>query len=114
MNTSNTIQHTVVDISCTEWTREKDPDLHDMRARKLLEPGWGGELTVIEYDHIRRHPEKDSRLRSRWGFRRGKGWKLSEELIRHRALRGVGVASQNATSDVEGLSVDRPQRRGRQ
>ena len=92
---------------CTEWPREKDLELHDMRARKLLEPGWGGELTHIEYNYIRQHLEKDSRLRSRWGFHRGRGWKLSEELIRKRAAMGIDETPEYPTSDKERRSVDR-------
>ena len=76
-------------MSCfAEWSREKDPVLYDIQSGKLLELGWGGELTSAEYDYIRRHLEQDPLLRSRWGFHRKKGWKLSEELIRRRALWG--------------------------
>ena len=74
---------------CTDWPREKDPELHDLYARQLLEPGWGGDLIAIEYRHIRCHLEKRTRLRSQWGFHRGRGWQLSEELIRDRASKGV-------------------------
>ena len=92
---------------CTQWPTSKDPQLHAFYAKRLLEPGWGGELTAIEYDYIRRHLEKDPRLRSKWGFHRGRGWKLSEELIRHRALLGVEDTPEDDLSGVDPPSADR-------
>ena len=92
---------------CTEWLKENDPALHDTRAKKLLERGWSGELTEVEYNYIRQHLENDSRLRSRWGFHRGRGWKLSEEMIRKRALRGGRGSSRKALSETKRRSVDR-------
>ena len=58
-------------------------------SRRLLQPGWAGELSDDEYRHIRTTLAKDRKLRARWGFPRGRA-RLSEELIRCRAMHGVG------------------------
>ena len=57
---------------CTPWRREEDPALHDFYTSKLLEPGWGGLLTLAEAEYIRDCLERDSKLRRRWGIRRKK------------------------------------------
>ena len=57
-------------------------------SRRLLQPGWAGELSDDEYRHIRTTLAKDRKLRARWGFPRGRA-RLSEELIRYRAMHGV-------------------------
>ena len=56
---------------------------------RLLEPGWSGELSDGEYQYIRSALVVDRKLRARWGFPRGRA-RLSEELIRCRAMHGVG------------------------
>ena len=57
---------------CTGWPTEQDPALHDLRSKKLLEPGWGGLLTLAEAEYIRGCLEADPKLRRLWGIR-GKG-----------------------------------------
>lgn len=52
------------------WDRELDPELYDFYAEKLLEPGWGGLLSLAEAQYIRGRLQQDSRLRRRWGIRR--------------------------------------------
>ena len=42
--------------------------LHDIHARKLLEPGWPGELEDMELDYIKRRLFTDPRVAYRWGF----------------------------------------------
>jgi len=51
------------------WDRELDPEVHDMYARKLLEPGCAGLLTLGEAKYIQGQLAKDARLRKRWGIR---------------------------------------------
>ena len=57
--------------------------------RKLLIPGWAGELTMDEMRFIREKISGDKQLRREWCFRRGNGYRLSEDMIRHRAMYGV-------------------------
>ena len=59
-------------MSCIRWDRSLDPELHDFYAKKLLEPGWAGELTLAEAEYIRHRLEQDSRLRRLWHIRRRK------------------------------------------
>ena len=65
------------------------PAPHALLAADLLQPGWGGDLTEEEYLYIRYELERNPKLRTLWGFKRGRGYKLSEEAIRQRALHGV-------------------------
>lgn len=51
---------------CTSWPREADPELHDFYAKKLLEPGWTGEVDDIEAAYIVRELNSSARLRQRW------------------------------------------------
>ena len=77
-------------MSCfTEWSRDEDPGLHDLYARKLLILGWGGDLDKYELAYIKRKLSKNPTLRVRWGFLRGRGYKLSDARIRHRAMWGL-------------------------
>ena len=39
-------------MSCIGWPREADPTLHDLRAKRLLIPGWAGEVTDDEAAYI--------------------------------------------------------------
>ena len=55
-----------------DWPREFDPQLHDFYARKLLEPGWAGLLSLKEAEYIGSRLEADARLRRRWHIRRRK------------------------------------------
>lgn len=57
-------------MSCIGWDRSLDPELHDFYCRKLLEPGWGGLLSLPEAQYIRDRLEQDGRLRRCWGIRR--------------------------------------------
>ena len=50
---------------------------------RVLEPGWGGELTDQEAEFIASQLAIDARLRRLWGFRKRRRYPLS--LIRARA-----------------------------
>jgi hypothetical protein len=54
---------------CTPWPREANPELHDLYARKLLEPGWAGLLTFGEAAYIQSRLEADARLKRKWVIR---------------------------------------------
>ena len=75
-------------MSCIGWDREFDPELHDFYARKLLEPGWAGELDRAELAYIKSQLRRSPRLRGRWGFRPS-ARKLSEARIRAVAMDGI-------------------------
>ena len=57
-------------MSCIGWDREIHPELHDFYPKKLLEPGWGGLLSLAEAQYIRDRLQQDGGLRRRWGIRR--------------------------------------------
>lgn len=52
---------------------------------KLLIPNWGGELTKEEVAYIKASIKSDRKLRTAWGFIRGRGYKVSDDAIRERA-----------------------------
>jgi len=45
------------------------PNIPDFYKVKLLEPGWGGLLTLEEAIYIQVQLAQDARLRKRWGIR---------------------------------------------
>lgn len=53
-------------MSCIGWPREADRELHDLYARKLLEPGWAGEVDSAEAAYIARELSKRPALRRVW------------------------------------------------
>lgn len=61
--------------------------LSDFCAKKLLEPGWGGELDDTELAHILAALQKNNRLRTAWGFPGGER-RLSEDAVRQVAMWG--------------------------
>ncbi len=63
-------------------------ELSDFYQKKLLEPGWAGELSPEELEHIKKKLKPDKRLRAKWGFGKGKR-RLSESKIRLVAQFGV-------------------------
>lgn len=53
-------------MSCIGWDRSLDPELHDLYAEKLLEPGWAGEVDDAEAAYIARKLTDSPALRRRW------------------------------------------------
>ena len=53
-------------MNCIGWDRDLEPEIHDHYAKKLLEPGWAGELTLEEAEFIKRKLEANSKLRRKW------------------------------------------------
>ena len=79
-------------MSCrTVWRRQKHPELHDFYARKLLDPGWAGELTRAELACIKAQLRRSPSLRRQWGFRPS-AKRLPDARIRDVAMIGVGVS----------------------
>lgn len=54
------------------FPRESDPYLYDLYAKKLLQPGWAGHLSLSEAMYIQSKLEADVNLRRRWRTRRKK------------------------------------------
>jgi len=46
-----------------------DPELLRFYMKKLLEPGWAGELSPEELAYIKRQLKQSPSLKRRWGFR---------------------------------------------
>jgi len=71
-----------------------DPELLEWYKRKLLEPGWAGDLDGAEYRYVRKCLEEDEGLRRKWGISKkaGRGTKvknpLTEGTIRRIAREG--------------------------
>ena len=72
---------------CIGWPREQDPELHNHYAKKLLEPGWGGDIEDRELSYIKNALVGDRRFAMRWGFRPGQKTR-SDEAIRRVAMEG--------------------------
>ena len=53
-------------MSCIGWDRDLDPNLHDLYARKLLIPGWAGEINNAEAAYIARELTRSPALRRLW------------------------------------------------
>jgi len=66
----------------------KDPSLLEHYERKLLEPGWAGELTPDELAYIKSQLRQSRSLRRRWGFRPS-AKRFSESHIRAVARYGL-------------------------
>lgn len=49
--------------------QDQFPNISDFYKVKLLEPGWGGLLTLEEAIYIQVQLVKDARFRKRWGIR---------------------------------------------
>lgn len=84
--------------------RKDDPALHDMYKRKLLIPGWAGEVTDLEARYIAEQLTKSSKLRQAWGVRQyfGKRWKhISPDM----AKRLCGAWATNPVLGIKGLST---------
>ena len=67
-----------------EWPRENDPELWDLYAEGLLEPGWAGVLTLAQAEYIAAELAKSASLRRAWRFRKRKRYPLT--LIAERAF----------------------------
>ncbi|MBI4340462.1 MAG: hypothetical protein HY680_11010 [Chloroflexi bacterium] len=63
------------------WPRAKDPAPYDHLSRRLLVPGWAGDLSQEEYGFLRASLERSNRLRTLWGYPAGER-RLIEEAIR--------------------------------
>ena len=86
------------------FSKADDIELHDMYSRKLLIPGWAGEVTDMEAKYIAVQLTNSARLRLEWGVRRyfGKRWKrISPDM----AKRLCQAWATNPVFDIKGLST---------
>ena len=68
----------------------KDPELLAFYKKKLLEPGWAGELSPDEFAYVKSQLKQSPSLRRRWGFRPS-AKRLPENRIRSVAIDGIST-----------------------
>jgi hypothetical protein len=78
-----------------------DPDLLSFYRKKLLEPGWAGELDAVELSYVKSELRRSASLRRRWGFRPS-AKRLSELRIRAIARDGLSVNRKPVLASVVG------------
>jgi hypothetical protein len=71
--------------------RDSAPAPDDRLDRKLLEPGWGGELSDREVEYIQGELKRSRRLWRRWGYLGAmlKGVAIPAATIRRIAKHGL-------------------------
>jgi len=68
----------------------KDPELLQFYRKKLLIPGWAGELDPVELDYIKSQLRQSPSLKRQWGFRPS-ARRFSESRIRAIARDGLSA-----------------------
>ena len=68
----------------------KDPKLLAFYEKKLLIPGWAGDLSPDEFAYIKSQLKQSPSLKRRWGFRPS-AKRLPENRIRSVAIDGVST-----------------------
>jgi len=77
-----------------------DPGLLAFYKKKLLIPGWAGELKRYELQYIKAELKKSPSLRVRWGFRRS-AKRFSEKHIREVAKNGVSAIKRRVSASAD-------------
>ncbi|MBI4339025.1 MAG: hypothetical protein HY680_03635 [Chloroflexi bacterium] len=96
--------HPAPTLSPVPWPRERDPQLYDHYARRLLVPGWAGELSPEEYGYLHASLLRFNRLRTAWGFPAGET-RLMEAAIRPVAQQGSPDDAQENTNIVRQVKI---------
>ena len=78
-----------------------DPGLLTSYMRRLLEPGWAGELDPVELAYVRSELKRSASLRRRWGFRPS-AKRLAELRIRSIARDGLAANKKPVLASVVG------------
>jgi hypothetical protein len=92
--------YTVVDNDMELENRyRKDPELLELVEKKLLEPGWAGELDRLEFAYVKALLKASPSFKRRWGFR-PTAKRLSEAKIRSVARSGVSVIKKVVLASV--------------
>ncbi|NQT73567.1 MAG: hypothetical protein HQ553_12495 [Chloroflexi bacterium] len=81
---------------------KNNSEISQFYRKRLLIPGWAGELDSTELAYSKKELLADRRLRAKWGFKRGTG-RLSEEKIKYVALHGVDGLQEALSEDLEGV-----------
>jgi len=76
-----------------------DPNLLSFYKRKLLIPGWAGELSPDEFAYIKSQLRQSPSLKRRWGFR-PTAKRLSESRIRAVARNGLSANKKPALASA--------------
>jgi len=78
-----------------------DPDLLAFYRKKLLEPGWAGELDSVELAYVKSELRQSHSLRRRWGFRPS-AKRLADLRIRTIARDGLSTNKRSVLASVVG------------
>jgi hypothetical protein len=71
--------------------KNDSPSTNNQPGRKLLQPGWAGELSGSEVEYIQRELGRSQRLWRKWGYVRAmlKGVSIPSSTIRRVAKHGL-------------------------
>lgn len=78
---------------------KSDIKLLDFYRRKLIEPGWAGELSPDEFAYVKCQLRQSPSLKRRWGFRPS-ARRLSESHIRSVARNGLSAIKKPVLASV--------------
>ena len=67
-----------------------DPELLEFYKKKLLQPGWAGELDAVELAYMKSQLKRSPTLKRCWGFKPS-AKRLSENRIRVVAVDGLSA-----------------------
>lgn len=73
-----------------------DPEFLHFYEKKLLQPGWAGELDDVELDYIKPRLRESPSLKRKWGFRPS-AKRLSESRIRAVARDGLSAIKRSVS-----------------
>ena len=79
-----------IEIMSFEEKYANDPQLLSFYKRKLVEPGWAGELSPDELAYLKSQLQQSPSLKRRWGFKPS-ARRLSESHIRSVARNGLAT-----------------------
>jgi len=88
-----------INITSFEEKYANDPQLLDFYKRKLLEPGWAGELSPDELAYLKSQLRQSPSLKRRWGFKPS-AKRLSESRIRSVARNGPATNRKPVLASV--------------
>ena len=77
------------------------PNFLEFDRKKLIEPGWAGELSPDEFAYIKSQLRQSSSLKRRWGFRPS-AKRLSEGRIRAVARNRLSANEKPVLASVIG------------
>jgi hypothetical protein len=78
-----------------------DPKILKFYKKKLLQPGWAGELSSLELAYIKSQLKRSPSLKRRWGFKPS-AKRPSERRIRAIATDGISAIQKPVLASVVG------------